>query len=127
MAVGMSIDLDVVAAQPVTIALGVLALLSGKGLIMFGLGRASGLDSRSALLLATVLGMGGDFAFVVFGEALKAQLLAPPLRDLLVVTAGSSMAFPPLLLIAVPRWLAAHQSAVHERASARHARCRGRV
>src|SRR3546814_7620762 len=49
-AVGMSIDLDVVAAQPVTIALGVLALLSGNGLILFGLGRASGLDSRSALL-----------------------------------------------------------------------------
>src|SRR3546814_6746924 len=100
----MSIDLDVVAAQPVTIALGVLALLSGKGLIMFGLGRASGLDSRSALLLATVLGMGGEFAFVVFGEALKAQLIAQPLRDLLVVIVGSSMALTPLLLIAVPRW-----------------------
>src|SRR3546814_1827699 len=83
---------------------------------MFGLGRASGLDSRSALLLATVLGMGGEFAFVVFGEALKAQLIAQPLRDLLVVIVGSSMALTPLLLIAVTRWLAEHPAAVPERA-----------
>src|SRR3546814_12943145 len=89
MGVGMRIDLDVGAAQPGTSALGVLALLSGKGLVMFGLGRASGLDSRSALLLATVLGMGGEFAFVVFGEALKAQLIAQPLRDLMEIGRAS--------------------------------------
>jgi glutathione-regulated potassium-efflux system protein KefB len=107
-AVGMSIDLDVVAAQPGTIAVGVLALLAGKGLIMFALGRTSGLDNRAALLLAALLGMGGEFAFVVFGEAMKAQLIAQPVRDLLVVVVGSSMALTPLLLIAVGRWLAAH-------------------
>lgn len=107
-AIGMSIDLDVVAAQPAPIAIGVLALLSGKGLIMFALGRASGLDNRAALLLAALLGMGGEFAFVVFGEALKAQLIAQPVRDLLVVIVGCSMALTPLLLIAVSRWLTAH-------------------
>ncbi|PKM05906.1 MAG: glutathione-regulated potassium-efflux system protein KefB [Gammaproteobacteria bacterium HGW-Gammaproteobacteria-4] len=114
-AVGMSIDLDVVAAQPGTIAIGVLALLAGKGLIMFALGRASGLDNRAALLLAALLGMGGEFAFVVFGEAMKAQLIAQPVRDLLVVIVGSSMALTPLLLIAVGRWLAAHPTQAPDR------------
>ncbi|MDP1698715.1 MAG: monovalent cation:proton antiporter-2 (CPA2) family protein [Xanthomonadaceae bacterium] len=115
-AVGMSIDLDVVTARPVTIAVGVLALLSGKGLIMFALGRASGLDNRAALLLAAMLGMGGEFAFVVFGEAMKAQLIDAPLRDLLVVIVGSSMALTPLLLITVSRWLSAHPAPTPERA-----------
>jgi len=114
-AIGMSIDLDVVAAQPGTIAIGVLALLSGKGAIMYLLGRISGLDNRAALLLAALLGMGGEFAFVVFGEALKAQLIAQPVRDLLVVIVGCSMALTPLALIAVSRWLAAHPASTPHR------------
>jgi len=107
-AVGMSIDLHVVVAQPATIALGVLALLAIKTAILLLLARLSGLDARATLLLGTLLGMGGEFGFVVFGEAFKYGLVDAALRDLLVVVVGVSMALTPLLLLAVSRALKAH-------------------
>ena len=115
-AVGMSIDLNVVVARPGTIALGVLALALVKTAVLLLLARGSGLDARSALLLGTILGMGGEFGFVVFGEAFKYGLVDAALRDLLVVVVGISMALTPLLLLAVGRALSAHPPAQTERA-----------
>ncbi len=103
-AVGMNIDLTAIAAQPQRIALGVVALLGIKTLLLFGLGRAVGLDRREALLLGTLLGMGGEFGFVVFSEAFKFGLIDGPLRDTLVAIVGLSMAISPLLLMAATRW-----------------------
>jgi len=69
--------------------------------------RPGRLDVREALLLGSVLALGGEFAFVVFGEAEKAGLLAGMMRDRLVAIVGLSMALTPLLLIAISRLLAA--------------------
>lgn len=107
-AVGMSIDLGVVAAEPARIALTVLALLLVKALILIGIGRFAGLPGRSALMLGAVLALGGEFGFVVFAEAGKFGLIEPRLRDQLVVVVGLTMALTPLLLIAASRWLQAH-------------------
>jgi glutathione-regulated potassium-efflux system protein KefB len=114
-AVGMSIDLQVVAREPLLIGAGVLALLALKLLVLWATGRACGLDARSALQLGVVLGMGGEFAFVVFAEGLKAGLLEPALRDQLVVVVGLSMAATPPLAIALGRWLAGHPDAPRRR------------
>jgi glutathione-regulated potassium-efflux system protein KefB len=104
MAVGMSIDLDVVAEQPVLIAGGVLGLLALKSLLLVAVGRTlGGLPWRSALMLGGVLAMGGEFGFVVFAEAAKAGLIAAQLRDQLFVIVGLSMAATPLLLMALAR------------------------
>lgn len=107
-AVGMSIDLNVVVAQPGMIALGVLGLLTLKFAILLLLARSAGLDTRAALLLGTMLSMGGEFGFVVFGEAFKYGLLDAASRDLLVVVVGLSMALTPLSLLVVARVLSAH-------------------
>lgn len=107
-AVGMSIDLRVLVEQPGRIALGVSALLLAKAIVLAVLGRFAGLQGRSLLLLAILLGMGGEFGFVVFGEALRVGLIEPALRDLLVVVVGLSMAVTPLLLIAATRWASTH-------------------
>jgi len=115
-AVGMSIDLNVVVARPGTIALGVLTLALVKTAVLLLLARGSGLDVRAALLLGTILGMGGEFGFVVFGEAFKYGLVDAALRDLLVVVVGISMALTPLLLLAVGRALSAHPPPQAERA-----------
>lgn len=115
-AVGMSIDLNVVVARPGTIALGVLTLAFVKTVLLLLLARGSGLDVRAALLLGTILGMGGEFGFVVFGEAFKYGLVDAGVRDLLVVVVGISMALTPLLLLAVGRALSAHPPAKAERA-----------
>ncbi len=112
MAVGMSIDLGRVMAEPMTIVLGVLALMGVKFALLFALGRhPGGLDVRGALLLGSVLALGGEFAFVVFGEALKAGLLEQVMRDRLVAIVGVSMALTPLLLIVVSKLLPADRKA----------------
>ncbi|MGQ0799312.1 MAG: monovalent cation:proton antiporter-2 (CPA2) family protein [Pseudomarimonas sp.] len=102
-AVGMSIDLNLVTRDPLPIALAVLGLLGIKALILIALGRAAGLNGRSSLSLAAVLGMGGEFAFVVFAESFKFGLIEAALRDQLVVVVGLSMAATPLLLLAFDR------------------------
>ena len=117
MAVGMSIDLQRVAAEPMTIVLGVLVLMTVKFAVLFVVGLRPGrLDVREALLLGSVLALGGEFSFVVFGEAQKAGLLDGMLRDRLVAIVGVSMALTPLLLIAMSRLLAAHPQRKRQRA-----------
>ena len=108
-AVGMSIDLQRVMAEPQLIAVGVLALMLVKSLILLGIGwRPGRLPLREALMLGAVLALGGEFAFVVFGEAFKARLIDAALRDRLVAIVGLSMALTPLYVIAVSRLLIKH-------------------
>jgi glutathione-regulated potassium-efflux system protein KefB len=108
MAVGMSIDLQRVASEPLTIAAGVVVLMAVKFALLFALGRhPGGLDARGALLLGSILALGGEFAFVVFGEAERVALLSGVQRDRLVAMVGLSMALTPLLLIGVSRLLPA--------------------
>jgi glutathione-regulated potassium-efflux system protein KefB len=108
-AVGMSIDVQRVRAEPGLIALGVLALLSVKSLVLIGLGwRPGRLPAREALMLGVVLALGGEFAFVVFGEAFKAGLLDATLRDRLFAIVSLSMAATPLTVIAISHWLRQH-------------------
>jgi len=105
-AVGMSIDVHRVLSEPVLIAQGVLGLLLVKGLVLVGLGLWPGrLSWRESLKLGAVLALGGEFAFVVFAEALRAGLIDQVLRDRLVAVVGLSMAATPLLVLAVSRWL----------------------
>ncbi|GAB2627252.1 monovalent cation:proton antiporter-2 (CPA2) family protein [Novilysobacter erysipheiresistens] len=116
MAVGMSIDLKRVMAEPLLIEAIVLALLVVKFAILWGVGvRPGGMSRRDALQLAAVLAVGGEFAFVVFSEAVKAGLLDDVMRDRLVAAVGVSMALTPLLMIAIARFLRGHPVARPER------------
>ena len=117
MAVGMSIDLQRVLAEPLLVAALVAALMLVKFALLVAVGlHPGGLDRREALQLASVLALGGEFAFVVFGEAVKAGLLDAAMRDRLVAVVGVSMALTPLLVIAVTRLLAANPPARETRA-----------
>ncbi|MBP6596020.1 MAG: cation:proton antiporter [Arenimonas sp.] len=108
-AVGMAIDLNVIAREPGLIAGAVFALLLLKSGVLVAVGRlASGLDLRGALMLGTVLAMGGEFGFVVFAEAQKAGLIDGEMRNRLFVVIGLSMAATPLTLLVVSRWLKEH-------------------
>jgi glutathione-regulated potassium-efflux system protein KefB len=108
-AVGMSLDLDRIASEPWLITGGVLALLGLKLLVLAGVGRVSRLSWKEAAMLGGVLAMGGEFGFVVFGEAFKAGLIEAARRDTLNAIVGLSMAATPLLLMAVSRWAATLQ------------------
>jgi glutathione-regulated potassium-efflux system protein KefB len=114
--VGMTLDLRRVAAEPELIGAGVAILLVVKGLLLWAIGwRPGQLRKREALMLGAVLALGGEFAFVVFGEAFKAQVIDAALRDRLNAIVSLSMAATPLLVIAVARLLNAHPEKKEER------------
>ena len=116
MAVGMNVDLKRVMAEPLLIELIVLALLTVKFAILWAVGiRPGGLSGRESLQLGAVLAVGGEFAFVVFSEAVRAGLLDDVMRDRLVAAVGVSMALTPLLMIGVARLLRGHPVARPER------------
>lgn len=105
-AVGMSIDLGLVQREPGLLIAGTLGLLTIKALFLLVLGRTlGGLNLRQSLMLASVLALGGEFAFVVFAEAHKAALIDSVLRDRLVVIVGLSMALTPFLILLAGRFV----------------------
>jgi glutathione-regulated potassium-efflux system protein KefB len=106
MAVGMSIDLARVAAEPAAMLALVTGLMAIKALLIVAVGRTVGrLGIADALQLAAVLALGGEFAFVIFAEAGRAGLIDAALRDRLVAAVGLSMAVTPLLLAVLSRML----------------------
>ncbi|HET6720875.1 MAG TPA: monovalent cation:proton antiporter-2 (CPA2) family protein, partial [Rhodocyclaceae bacterium] len=115
-AVGMSVDLRLVAQQPLTmigLALGLLAL---KALILYALARFNRCDHGAAVNLALVISQGGEFAFVLFGVAAGAKILDQTVADTLVVVVSLSMVLTPLLLSLNERWLKIGQGAAESRA-----------
>jgi len=109
MAVGMSIDLKLIAAEPGMIVLGTCVLLLVKSLVLFTIARRLGrMGWREALQLAAVMALGGEFAFVVLSEAVKARLIDEALQNRLIAIVGLSMALTPLSVIAASRVLRAH-------------------
>ena len=97
--VGISLDLDAVAADPAT----VLGLAGGlillKALIIFLLARAWGLAARSAIETALILGPAGEFAFVILSTGLVEGLATPELTHKAMLAATLSMFAVPLLAV----------------------------
>jgi monovalent cation:proton antiporter-2 (CPA2) family protein len=96
-AVGMSVNLGLLASEPLVVLGLVAGLVLVKGTILYGLGRLAHLPADGARALAAAVSQGGEFAFVLFALAAAAGLLDAPLRDRLVVVVTLSMAASPLL------------------------------
>jgi glutathione-regulated potassium-efflux system protein KefB len=104
-AVGMSINLKRVMAEPYLIASAVFGLLLIKFLVLWLLAwRPGKLVNRHRIMLGAMMALGGEFAFVVFSEAFKFGLLDAALRDRLIAIVGLSMAAAPLSIMALSRW-----------------------
>ena len=98
-AVGMSIDLGVLIAEPATLFAVVLVLVMLKAAILNLLGRWWGLDGNAARRLGLVLSQGGEFAFVLFGAGALEGVIDRPMAALLTLAVTFSMAATPLLLL----------------------------
>jgi glutathione-regulated potassium-efflux system protein KefB len=96
-AIGMSLNLGLVAQSPDLVFAIVAGLLVVKGAILFVLGRRLGLESGPARRLALALSQGGEFAFALF-TAGAGTVLETSVADLLSVAVTLSMAATPLLL-----------------------------
>lgn len=102
-AVGMSTNLGLLAEVPLRILAMTLLLVGLKAIVLFVVGRASGLPTNSARSLGVVLAQGGEFAFVLFAAALQGRLIERELFELLVLIVTLSMIATPFLVLADER------------------------
>lgn len=95
--VGLALDLDAIAADPVGVFGLALALTAVKTGVIFGLARLWGLKTRPALETALVLAPAGEFAFVVFATGLVEGLAPAALTNTAALAATVSIFSIPLL------------------------------
>lgn len=104
--VGMSANLGLLVQQPFVIAAVVAGLVVIKFVLLYIIGRVAGTAAASARKLGLALAQGGEFAFVLFGAAATAGILAAPVSQLLVVAVTVSMLIAPLLFLLEDKVLA---------------------
>ncbi|MBK8086352.1 MAG: cation:proton antiporter [Devosia sp.] len=105
LAVGMSLDLVVVAANWGTVALTVICYMAVKGGAIYALARVLGARKPEALERAVLMAQGGEFAFVLYTTAAAGGLIGAELNAMLTATVIISMALTPatmMLLRLVP-------------------------
>lgn len=95
-AVGMSMDLGMLAREPLQVIGAAVGLMAIKIAVLVALGLASGMRWDAALALAAVLPQGGEFAFVLFGQATSVGAVDRPTADFLILAVAISMALTPL-------------------------------
>jgi glutathione-regulated potassium-efflux system ancillary protein KefC/glutathione-regulated potassium-efflux system protein KefB len=96
--VGMSANLGLVLEKPFIIIGLTVGLVVLKILVLWALGRFSGLSRHASRGLAISLPSGGEFAFVLFGIAAALQIMDRETADLLVLVVTASMILSPVLL-----------------------------
>ncbi len=95
--VGMALDLDVVARDWRLIGLGVVALMLAKALCIYGVARLAGSSHADAIDRATLMAQGGEFAFVLFAEALRLKVIGQTVNADMTAIIVLSMALTPLV------------------------------
>ncbi|PKA39566.1 potassium transporter TrkA [Rhizobium sullae] len=96
MAVGLSLELEVLIDNALFIVAAVPIVMAVKALIIYGLCRVSGSSHDDAIRIAFLLPQGGEFGFVLFTTAGAAGLMPFSTASLLVAIVTLSMALTPL-------------------------------
>jgi len=104
MAVGLSLQLEVVAENWLTILIAVPVVMAIKSGIIYLLCRVAGSSKRDSLQQAFLLGQGGEFGFVLFTTAAAAGVFAGPTASLLVAIVTLTMALTPVVSI-LPKYM----------------------
>lgn len=106
-AVGMSVNLGLLAAIPLQV-LGVTAgFLAVKALVLSGVARIFGLPAPAPRHFAVVLALGGEFAFVIFATAAGYHIVPQHTADLLNLAVTLSMVATPFIVMFNDRVLSA--------------------
>lgn len=101
--VGIGLDLDAVAADPVAVfGLAAMLTLLKAGLI-YGAARLWGLNNRTAIETALVLGPAGEFAFVILGAGLVEGIASPAFTQTVLMAATISIFTVPLMALVADR------------------------
>jgi len=97
--VGMSLDLQTMVSAWRLIISGVLALMVVKALCIYGVTRLAKSGHGDALDRAVLMAQGGEFAFVLFAEALKLRVISPEVNANMTAIVVLSMALTPVTLL----------------------------
>lgn len=98
LSVGMLIDFNVIAAKPFLVAGAAVAIVVTKAVLIAGLARWFGVQWGRAIWLGLLLSQAGEFGFVLFGQAAKAQLILPEAASLFSAIVTVSMISTPFLM-----------------------------
>jgi len=74
-AVGMSMDLNLLVQDPLGIVVVALLLIVAKVAVLFGISLLFGLGKATSARVAVLLGQSGEFGFVLFGVALSTGIM----------------------------------------------------
>ena len=96
--VGMALNLDVVAQNWMLIVAGVVALMVAKSLCIYVVARLTRSSHAVAVDRALLMAQGGEFAFVLFAEGLKMQVISPEINANMTAIVVLSMALTPLVV-----------------------------
>ncbi|AKI01711.1 transporter, monovalent cation:proton antiporter-2 (CPA2) family [Hoeflea sp. IMCC20628] len=103
MAVGLSLDLAVIADNILIILIAVPVLMIIKALVIYGACRIFGSSHNTSVEIAGLLPQGGEFGFVIFSAAAAAGVFAQATASLLVAIVTISMALTPLAALLAKR------------------------
>jgi glutathione-regulated potassium-efflux system ancillary protein KefC/glutathione-regulated potassium-efflux system protein KefB len=98
-AVGMSANLGLLAAEPAVILGITVGLIVLKAMLIIPLAYAFRIRGRTAISLAVVLAQGGEFAFVLFHLAFAEGLLSELMTSRLILAVTLSMAATPFIYL----------------------------
>ena len=104
LAVGMALDLAVVAANWPLIVSGVLAMMLAKAACIYVVARLTRSGHAEALDRAVLMAQGGEFAFVLFAAAQAAGVIDGAANANLTTIVVLSMALTPLVVLLVRRF-----------------------
>lgn len=122
--VGMSLDLLLVWTQWQLIIGGVLVFMLVKSIGIYAVARMFRAKHREALRRAVLFAQGGEFAFVLYSEALRAGVLQGEVAASMTAIVILSMTLTPLAVILLERLLPAEKDSMEgiEEASDLHGR-----
>ena len=98
LSVGMLLDLNAIAADPLFIAGAAAALIIVKAMVITGLARLFGVRMGRAIWLGLLLSQAGEFGFVLFAQAASARLIEPEVASLFSAIVTVSMIATPFLM-----------------------------
>jgi glutathione-regulated potassium-efflux system protein KefB len=105
LAVGMSLDLSVVAAEWRLVLSMLVAFTIAKGVVVYAIARLFGGSNHQASHRTSMFLQGGEFAFVLYAAATTGGVIAARENALFTTIVILSMAMTPLLMLAADRLL----------------------
>jgi len=98
-AVGASIDFNLIFQKPILITKIVVGLIVIKFIILVIISRLFGMSTDSTLLFSFGLAQGGEFAFVLLSYALQNGVMTSDVSNPLIASVAISMTSTPLLML----------------------------